>query len=319
MSPFGTYGGRYHRTIAPVKEYLYNTNSVRFVQGASELPSEASARMHDLLKSVNVDALIQEACANSLPSLDALTTMVEANKTADMFVKARANAANLVRQARKGGFHTIQAAANARLEWRYGWQTLFMDIESAVESYNHPKIVMIKGQARDERSETVDWIGTYQGYYVTHDLHETYQRNAGINCRFAGQLKTESLNLLVSPTMTLWETVPYSFVADWFVTVGDALAAWQAVSMCKTWTASLGYGYEEESRLVVENVRAGTGAYAKDPHASGGATVKCTLKYRRPITRIPFTPQIRVKLTSARIIDAAALLARPFIKIARRL
>lgn len=116
--------------------------------------------------------------------------------------------------------------SNLWLEWHFGWSPLISDCQAAAKVLTDPiPNVKISGSAetfgRTYRRETM--AGT-PGWFRTHTIVTRFRHRQGAyvgitnpNLGLAGQLG------LLNPAALAWEIVPFSFVADWFVNVGDWL------------------------------------------------------------------------------------------------
>jgi hypothetical protein len=246
--------------------------------------------------------------ADALPDLDALTTAIEMGETIDMILNARAEAKRLIHEALRGGKHTVKAAADAWLAWRYGWNTLAMDIQAAHELLLNPiTFLVISGRSgttvKSSHSEVIDSHWANLAYRSNHE----FSYDASYRAKFVARLKVSTLNVVVDPAISLWESFPV--VADWFVNVGDVLAAWNVRRRCESVSFSI-------SRKVTANhTGTVTDAWPKistftDLAFSGTSTEKAVLLERLPMSPPILVPSIDVNLTGKRIADAAALLAK---------
>lgn len=125
---------------------------------------------------------------------------------------------------------------NAWLELQYGWNPLMSDVNSAASSLSssassgHPFRCHVKGRAKNDLSST-SW-GTASS-----------AANSGLLRVRSGQefclvradyelasplLATISSLGLTNPLEIVWELVPYSFVVDWFLPVGNWLSTMDA-------------------------------------------------------------------------------------------
>jgi hypothetical protein len=305
----GTY--KYPPSGTTTKMYNYNTSPSRHVFGTCSSEATAHSVIDAMLDGFDPTALVQEAFADCAPDFDALTTLVEANKTIAMVLGARRNAQRLIREAMRGGFSTARAAARAWLEWRYGWRILGYDIQNFCEFYNYPvRDDILEGRARTSFSDLVTKTTTDYNYYVNYDRVTSISRSLDVNAQARVKMWGNSLNLLTSPVNTAWEVIPFSFVADWFVSVGDVLKAWTVLVYAQETTSSWGWNFEESGHMYVTNPVIGTGAYATSPFsASGSADSKCTLKRRIPLGSPSLFPRIRLRMGAKNVIDAAALLS----------
>jgi hypothetical protein len=260
----------------------------------------------------NTTALLQRAASAALPDLDALTTIMEAHKTVDMVLHARGNAKSLIRQALRGGKSTVKAASKAWLEWRYGWRQLGFDIEDCVKAYNTPRRKFVNGRAGEDGPQGItSWGGklpfcasvtaAWFDFLASQEVDVSYRAN------IVGRYDVESVNQLYSPVNTLWEEIPFTWVADWFVSVGDAIAAWVIKTSLAEVYCSLGC-----KATVTVNARVtggGTTAECHDnPTGSGSSLYWQQLLCRWPTGYPSLKPQFRVRLTGPRLLDAAALL-----------
>lgn len=136
---------------------------------------------------------------------------------------------------------------NSWLELQYGWTPLLGDIVGsaaaveAAEKNSLPGHIRVVGVVRDgvlirEKPRTIGnkfypgWVG------ASNKLASTVLNYAADNPLLI------SMNQLgiVTPEVALWEVVPYSFIVDWFLPVGDWLSArtadygWRFISGCNT-------------------------------------------------------------------------------------
>lgn len=106
------------------------------------------------------------------------------------------------------------------LEYNYGWKPLVQDIHSSILLLESPFPLgeRVYASARVDYSHTLD--ATY----------EAQQGNFTFRCRHQADFYVSNPNLfratqlgLTNPAAILWELVPFSFVVDWFLPVGNFL------------------------------------------------------------------------------------------------
>lgn len=115
--------------------------------------------------------------------------------------------------------------ANLWLEYHFGWEPLVHDIYDACTVINNPLKIFTKTRAvgRDDKAVYVYFqdLGsvTDSGWWRT-----TYKVAQGGSFRVTNwnQHLLEQMGL-TNPLSLAWEVVPFSFVVDWFVNVGDFL------------------------------------------------------------------------------------------------
>lgn len=278
------------------------------MRGSDELFAESG---------VNTTALLQSALASTLPSLDALTSAAEIPKTLDLVLGARKRAVSLVEKARRGGLkNASEAISDAWLEWRYGWRLLYYDARAVEDLYNNPIRLFVEGRAGTSfASETVvgQTASLLSAPRVFADYNVVARDDLSIRANVNGKIKGSAVNRLNafgSLPLTMWELVPWSFVVDWFVSVGDAIAAWEATTKAD-FTCSIGYKRTCDASCVLTGVRTVDWQYT-NPSASVTGKWNSVTKKRMPARLPSFKPQTRVNLTTGRCIDAAALLRKRF-------
>jgi len=124
-----------------------------------------------------------------------------------------------------------KSIARVHLEIQYGWLPLLKDIEDA--SQHVARSVNSAGQTTFRASllkqqvstRTTAWqygcpSGTTQ---VEAGGQKTHRR--GITARVKERPSFAKLNGLTAPETVLWEKLPYSFIIDWFIPVGQWLSA----------------------------------------------------------------------------------------------
>lgn len=109
----------------------------------------------------------------------------------------------------------------AWLEYHLGWKPLIGDIHSGLDVLQRglPPF-RVRGRARGQKYKLIqDTWDLY--YYQEQDLRVQYLASVTVsdpNLWRANQLG------LINPAVVLWELVPFSFVVDWFLPVGDFLS-----------------------------------------------------------------------------------------------
>ncbi len=131
------------------------------------------------------------------------------------------------------------AVSDTYLEFVFGWIPLAKDVQAAIagllDRYNHPDYQRVKGKAivcwdlqLDENTIiTINNMAALQSH-VTQYI---------VDYRFMASIKTGAVNGVQSVSATLgllperfiptvWELIPYSFVVDYFVNVGQIVEAY---------------------------------------------------------------------------------------------
>jgi len=266
------------------------------------------------------NALLISALAGIQPDLDALTTAVEARQTIDMIVNARRDAQDLIREALRGGKHTVKAAADAWMSWRYGWQILGLDIKAIAGLINEPlRPIILSNRAGDTYSDSSSesWIQDISYGWVNSDpanmVHLEHEQDIDVDVSYRATViartRYQTLNAFADVFTTAWESVPYSFVADWFVNVGDVLAAWDVKRSCEILGTSI--GAKGSVKVTTTSSAAGVSGPDMVSHSGGGSSSETyDFRWRSPGWVPSLVPSITVRLTSQRILDAAAMCSK---------
>lgn len=170
-------------------------------------------------------------------------TFAEAGKTSDLILN-RANRIYMAMRAfRRGRFKEVatQLGISRRtvhktwLEYKYGWMPLLMETKGAAEllAQHHvgrPPHFRVASSMTYNGSYNVSGLwGT--GYTTaktawyessTADVTDSVVIDLEVTNEFAASMQQMGLT---NPALVAWELVPYSFVFDWFISVGDYLQA----------------------------------------------------------------------------------------------
>lgn len=125
------------------------------------------------------------------------------------------------------GVSVHKSFANNWLEYHFGWEPLVKDIYDACDVINNP----VKSFAL-ERGRAKDVIYQHTSQDLGSVVRDDYSRGVqsctqGARIHFANPGLAHTLHQwgLDDPVGIAWELVPFSFVVDWFVNVGEFLAS----------------------------------------------------------------------------------------------
>lgn len=118
-------------------------------------------------------------------------------------------------------------AASAWLRYRYGWTPLLMDVygaaEQLAETIHGRKTMVVKQTVSEKISEiSMDSGGEFSAKRATHGLQSCFVRFDFLP--IGGVISAMNNVGLANPLQLAWELLPYSFVVDWFVPIGNALS-----------------------------------------------------------------------------------------------
>lgn len=203
-------------------------------------------------------ALLNEALKGMVDSkFNLLTSIAEFRKTAEHLASTAERLTRAVVDVKRGRFSRAASHlgigkpkgasrsktwANNWLEYKYGWMPLVMDAYGIAQHL----ATLMRDEApifmsRKRRSARVQ-LPDQTGYDRSGNFRVDYRRRDNQEVRqqvciyyqvdFAALDNLNRLGLL-DPGATMWETVPFSFVADWFIPIGDWLSqanAWRGLT-----------------------------------------------------------------------------------------
>lgn len=270
----------------------------------------------------------------------------EANKTIDLIASTAKRIATGFRAMKRGqpdkawkalGFHPTRkqrqetlgvAARDNWLAYRYGWIPLLSDVKSAAEFAasqltTHPPVrrfsaLCSAGEQKEVGVQNQDiFLGT-TGWDAdsTYTVLRTGEAKAWITVQLMGNQSARTMSQLgMDPWQLGWELLPYSFVADWFVNVGQflelqsALAGLQILDAGYSTMASaeISFNLHGPNQTTQYWSTVSTGK-SEGPKATKRGYSRS--KWINPSVNLLFNP----KLNQERIADAVALLGNAFSK-----
>jgi hypothetical protein len=207
-----------------------------------------------------------------------------------------------------GGKSPRKFFANSYLEFQYGWRPLASDIHAGLEILDKG-IDEIKASVRSVREEP----------WTPAKGSTTINISSGIKifaeCKIVVKAGSEQLYKLSSlgilnPASIAWEAVPFSFVVDWFLPIGDYLSAFSAPLLCDLDHGYVTSGYRGTAIEEYHYYQVGTGLY---PWYNQSGTLKSRYEVMRMSRSVvgnllPSPPMIDLQLNSQRLLNALALL-----------
>lgn len=226
----------------------------------------------------------------------------ERKQTANLVGNSLSSIIGTLRALKKGDLHAAQKALGLRrkgrnsrlrpeaafdrwLELQYGWKPLLSDVEGAskrlwgIEREAGRMTARCKAVSSDNvRTERVftDSIGNVYVRFTKHrDIKfKTFVRFDFIRSDNTGTANWSELGI-VNPLSLAWELLPFSFVFDWFVPVGDYLSSLDATVGWEFKGGSCTTVMEEKGRVNFKDIP--PIAYTYGQYGS----VVATGKYRR--------------------------------------
>jgi hypothetical protein len=256
---------------------IRNKATGAFVQNSTNL-LQTPATLRSMLESVSDNgtesttwAAELAACKNECAvkvlgkMADAKTNLAvayaEAHKTSNLILDTAKRILEAGRALKKGNLKGVARHLNISpsrvhktwLEYKYGWMPLLMDVHGAAEFLAQQaitrkprfRVTAVTTRSR-EVSATVD-EGAVGGVPPNWMSKRVLTREMSVKstlwCELSSPHYSELQQLgLTNPALVAWELVPFSFVFDWFIQVGDyltALSAFHGVTVLRGCTSTV--------------------------------------------------------------------------------
>lgn len=260
-------------------------------------PYTKSEVEENILPHFSYDGSVQAAAARLYnESFDALTFLAELNETIGMF-------GGIVN--RLIGYIKSGRPDNIWLEGRYGWRSLYYDIvgiNEALTKLNEKRTRYRSSVGESYSFKTVQNHTWDFGGPGTCDVVITDTVSVSVRGTVVADVFLP--NFAFNPLTTAWELITLSFVVNWVISIGEALAALSLVTLANQHYAGGGHH-------VVVDRHIGVGNMSWDPAWTGsvGGTFTARTEYTsRKDTSVTYIPQLRVNLNALKILDLLALL-----------
>lgn len=297
---FGTSSGVYdvwHQTTK--LQHTYPAENKYFYVGDEWKVSEEE--LQEYIPVVRPE-LCQRAAANiATAGHDTLTFIAELKPTIQMFknLVTRILSRDIPRNKRMVG--------SDWMEGRYGYRTLIYDLQDLNESIK--KLSKARKDRVSKNSKFLDSNSSEEAWITNHVIgtrHHTRSTNVEI-CEI-GSVTADIFvpAFFANPILTAWELVPYSFVIDWLINVGQAIGALTFLTMSRSFSASWGYKISIH-RQYQRKVASWNASYWGQNYES--CSCNAVLTYRYPVT-ISRQPQINLRLDTSKVVDLLVMLSQ---------
>jgi hypothetical protein len=214
-------------------------------------------KMVAALNKAKVGALVKMADAK----VNLAVAYAEAHKTSSLILDTARRIDRAYRALRKGNLKGVAKELNITptkvhktwLEYKYGWMPLLMDVRGSAEFFAQQAITRkprftVSRKIQDSYQEVGD-VDHGAPFGVPPSVSSTLTHvfkgevKAHIWCELSSPHYSELQQLgLTNPALVAWELVPFSFVFDWFIQVGDyltALSAFHGVRVLRAYTSQV--------------------------------------------------------------------------------
>lgn len=120
-------------------------------------------------------------------------------------------------------FVAAKEASNLWLEWHFGWSPLIADIYAAIDILQRSWYPAVCKGGGSTTFDTTTGFNTPGFWFSVISFETRCLVQAEVSAENPMLARANQLGLL-NPATVAWETVPFSFLIDWFVPVGDFLS-----------------------------------------------------------------------------------------------
>jgi hypothetical protein len=238
-------GGKEFASERPISSWWTSTGLDVYSSGAWEIPDPTKADWGELERrqSLALNRAREKffAKANSRVSLS--VDILQRKQALDMIVGRVTQVGRILRNIKKGKFREALAELGIRkpagwrpavrnagglwLEYSYGWKPLVQDIFEASQVLSNPgKNLWIQESTHNQF--ITELVRSTVGSPTDHNVVDTNSVNLKVYARVGAVVSCDNPNLqaaknagLTNPLSWAWELIPFSFVVDWFYSVGD--------------------------------------------------------------------------------------------------
>lgn len=269
------------------------------------------------LQSLYDRAILEAHASVARAEAQALVTIAELHKSVKSLKHSFGVAKELflkgsrIRKKLAKGLITTGEAASAWLEVRYGLRPIYYDVISSIEAVRR-----LTGPQRTMYRSTLDFSESEGNTMCTaasgHEFSRLFSHSGIVSC---GILSESNLNFgekfnqafgLNELPQSGWELVPFSFVIDWFINVGDLIAAWTPkvdVTILASWVT-----IKEVRERNINIYRVHSGLWLDTDIAAIQSRLKYVGSHRYADPEKPTLPQIIPNLNWLKFLDLLALL-----------
>lgn len=209
-------------------------------------------------------------------------------------------------------------AANKWAEYRWGWMPLYQDLYNSLEllqgPYKRKRRVTTTKEIKNESTSTL-LTGLGNAWPLT--IKDGFLLNGKGSCRFeVGYPVSSALSAfgLTNPALLAWEVLPYSFVVDSFLNIGNWLSTMDAtlgmVFIEGTWSSRQIFYRSVEAKGTTSSGPLGTWTY----EGYGNSLAREKILFRERMISWPESafPSFENPLSLTHALDGIALLVQAF-------
>lgn len=244
---------RYLMNLGDAEARAYATNT----RWQTDPSQNVTGRIGD----ANNAALVRALGKASDAKVNIAVSLAEASKTSDMILDTARRIDRAYRAFRRGNLREVARQLNLTprtshknwLAYKYGWTPLLLEVKGAAEFFaqqhvGRPVRFSVRAMQPVEFSWSlttmyVPYGGTTPNYARSETLTGSYVRKVKMWLEVTNPNASALQQIgITNPALIAWELVPYSFVFDWFLQVGNylqGLTALQGLTVRKAFHSSM--------------------------------------------------------------------------------
>lgn len=225
---------------------------------------------HRSFTSLENEAMLKALAKVSDAKSNLAVMFAEKAKTSSLILDSATRIFNAMRSFRKGNLKGIAENLNISpsklhkswLEYKYGWMPLLMDVKGSAEflaqqNLGRPPRFTVSSTVKDPISGTITGPGNNRMSFDSNMETATYSSDRVKSVRVKLWLEISNPQLtqlqqlgLTNPALVAWELIPFSFVFDWFISVGSYLQGITALNGVTVRKAMTSWSFYANSSCV---------------------------------------------------------------------
>lgn len=197
------------------------------------------------------------------------------------------------------------------LEYKYGWTPMLADLYNLADATQKgwsesAPIIAIRGSGSSTLERVLTRDDTYYKY-ASHQWARASVRHTHHFELYSNGMRNLSALGLTNPLTLAWELLPYSFVVDWFIPIGDFINAQSALGGLKHLKGCRSVKFELSEECNWEKHRSGSSKWVTEDQTAHFIEKSMYLR-RDPTSSVPSTFKIfdEPKLSKLLNLDKAA-------------
>lgn len=199
----------------------------------------------------------------------------------------------------------MKANSSLWLAARFGIRPLISDIQQLSEAIEMLNLKRTRYSERAGNFYETQNVWTAATAFSTCTVTDVITDKVKVGVRGSVVADIEVPAFQFNPLQTGWELIPFSFVIDWLINVGAAIASWSFLALQTNYVAAKGFSIELE-RTVTWSITGTVPSLFNSGDISGKAVANASLVVRTPCN-IPVLPQLAVRLDSLKVVDLLSL------------